>query len=108
MSYHISRPIRFRKGPGAYVVFVLGLWGLGFLSIPGSGARVEVMVNFDPNQHLIAGSERVSWEETPSEATFALLANLGREENPYLSGWARDETYAWGFDPAWTEIDGVF
>ena len=108
MSYHIGRAIRFRKGLGAYVVFVLGLWGLVFVFTPALGARVEVMVNFDPNQHLIAGSERVSWEAPPSEATFALLANLRREENPYLSGRARDETYAWGFDPAWTEIDGVF
>jgi hypothetical protein len=70
-------------------------------------AQVEISVQFDPEQHIVSGSQWVSWEAPPQVATFALLANLGREENPYLSGRALDTQYVWGFDPAWTEVRRV-
>jgi len=70
-------------------------------------ASVELEVRLDPEEHVLLGSMYVSWDAPPEEAAFALLANLGREENPYLSGRARDQQYVEGFDPAWTKVDEV-
>lgn len=98
---------RYTGSKGERLVFLLGVFALAF-SASGLGATVEIAADFDPEKHLITGSQWVSWEEPPAEASFFLLANLGREKNPYLSGRALDEIYAWGFDPAWTKIDGVF
>ncbi|MGC9529642.1 MAG: M1 family aminopeptidase [Candidatus Bipolaricaulaceae bacterium] len=78
------------------------------LAVPAGAADVEIQARFQPEEHVVTGSQWVHWEDPPAEAWLALLANLGREENPYLSGRALDQTYVWGFDPAWTEIQGVF
>ncbi len=70
-------------------------------------AQVKLDVSFRPDEHLVAGSMYISWDSPPQTASFALLANLGRERNPYAPGWVLDGTYVNGFDPAWTKIDRV-
>ncbi|MCR4391685.1 MAG: hypothetical protein NUV94_02635 [Candidatus Acetothermia bacterium] len=71
------------------------------------GADIRIEARFLPEEHVIAGSQWVRWENAPGEAWFALLANLGRAPNPYLSPVVQDATYVAGFDPSWTEIDSV-
>jgi len=72
------------------------------------GAEISISVEFLPEEHVISGKELIAWDSPPAEAWLALLANLGRERNPYLSGRALDGEYVEGFDPAWTEIAGVY
>ena len=71
------------------------------------GTTVELEVRFHPEEHVISGTMWVTWESPPEVAHFVLLANLGREENPHLSGRARDEQYVDGFDPSWTVVERV-
>ncbi len=71
-------------------------------------ASTVLDVEFVPDEHLIAGSQVVSWQSPPEVAWFTLPANLGREPNPHLSGRTQDQQYAWGFDPSWTEVEGVW
>ncbi len=78
-----------------------------FLFAVSATAQHEIDVRFDPETHVLYGVQVIAWEETPAVAWFSLPANLDREPNPYLGGRAIDQRYAWGFDPAWTEIDAV-
>ena len=71
------------------------------------GTTVKLEARFLPEEQVISGSMWVTWDSPPEVAHFALLANLGKEENPYLSGRARDEQYVDGFDPAWTVVERV-
>ena len=68
---------------------------------------MELEARFHPEEHVVSGSMWVTWESPPEVAHFALLANLGKQENPYLSGRARDEQYVDGFDPSWTVVERV-
>jgi len=70
-------------------------------------APVRIEAQFLPDEHAIVGTMRLQWDTPPTEAWFALLGNLGREENPYLSPLARDGIYVAGFDPAWTKVERV-
>ncbi len=79
--------------------FVFAFWGMA--------QEVSLKVAFDPEEHVIYGTEEVRFTSAPGEVAFMLLANLGREPNPYISPRARDSTYPWGFDPSWTRIEGV-
>ncbi len=82
------------------VFFLYGLVGLA--------ASTVLEVQFTPDEHLIVGTQVVSWQTSPEVAWFTLPANLGREPNPHVAGWIEDQQYPWGFDPAWTEIDGLW
>ncbi len=77
------------------------------LAVGGSAVPIQIEATFRPDLHLVAGTLRMAADGTADEAWFALLANLGREENPYLSPLARDSTYVAGFDPAWTKVERV-
>ncbi|MGC8963441.1 MAG: M1 family aminopeptidase [Candidatus Bipolaricaulaceae bacterium] len=81
-------------------------WALVFC-VAASSAEIRIAVEFDPKAHEIYGSEWIKLSEPQDEAWFALLANLGREKNPYVSPLVLDSTYVSGFDPAWTKIEGV-
>ncbi|MEN3009685.1 MAG: M1 family aminopeptidase [Candidatus Bipolaricaulaceae bacterium] len=70
-------------------------------------APVRLAVEFDPKAHELRGTQWVEFAEPREEAWFLLLANLGREKNPYVSPLVIDATYVWGFDPSWTEVEEV-
>ncbi len=74
----------------------------------GLAGGTTLDVEFAPESHLIAGTQVVSWQSPPKVAWFTLPANLGREPNPHLGGRVEDQQYAWGFDPSWTEIEGLW
>ena len=74
-------------------------------SLLALGAEVEISVRFDPEKHEIFGSQWITFSEPQEEAWFVVLANLGREPNPYVSPLVQDSIYVSGFDPAWTRIE---
>lgn len=74
-------------------------------SLLALGAEVKISVCFDPEKHEISGSQWVTFSEPQKEAWFVLLANLGREPNPYVSPLVQDSLYVAGFDPSWTKIE---
>jgi len=78
-----------------------------FVSVGSLAAPVRIEARFLPDEHVVAGTMRMTWDVPPTEAWFALLGNLGREPNPYLSPLVRDGRYVAGFDPAWTQIERV-
>ncbi|GAB4307669.1 MAG: hypothetical protein Kow0097_07880 [Candidatus Bipolaricaulota bacterium] len=86
---------------------ILSVCGAFAVAAGALAAPIQIEATFLPEEHLIAGTMRVRWDASPTEAWFALLANLGREPNPYLSPLAQDGTYVAGFDPAWTVIERV-
>lgn len=86
---------------------ILAICGAWTLMAGALAAPIQIEATFLPDEHVIAGTMRVSYDASPAEASFALLANLGREPNPYLSPLAHDGTYVSGFDPAWTVIERV-
>jgi len=76
------------------------------LALAGEAFSSPVWIesSFVPDEHSIVGTLRMERDSSASEAWFALLGNLGRERNPYLSPLVQDSTYVAGFDPAWTVI----
>ncbi len=77
------------------------------LGVPALAAQISIEARFLPEESAVEGTMTVRWASAPSEAWFALLANLGREKNPHLSPYVLDQTYVWGFDPSWTEVERV-
>jgi hypothetical protein len=75
--------------------------------VVASAAEIRIAVELDPQTHEIYGSEWIKFDEPKDEAWFVVLANLGREKNPYVSPLVLDSTYVSGFDPAWTKIEGA-
>lgn len=80
---------------------------LSALSAGGLAAPVHIEAAFLPDEHVVEGTVRMAWENSPAEAWFVLLANFGREPNPYLSPLVQDAIYVAGFDQAWTRIERV-
>lgn len=77
------------------------------LGVISSAAQIRIAAEFDPKTHELRGTQWVEFPEPRDEAWFVLLANLGREKNPYVSPLVLDSLYVWGFDPAWTRIEEV-
>lgn len=75
--------------------------------VAGASANVRIAVEFDPKTHEIFGSQWVEFSEPQKDAWFVVLANLGREKNPYVSPLVLDSIYVSGFDPSWTKIEEV-
>lgn len=73
----------------------------------GSAAPLQIEASFRPDAHVVAGTMRIEVEGPSEDVWFALLANLGRTPNPYVSPLLRDGSYVAGFDPAWTEVERV-
>lgn len=82
---------------------ILVLW----VAVTAEALEIGIEVSFDPKGHELFGTQSLRVEEGESELWFALLANLGRSPNPYVSPLVTDSTYVAGFDPAWTKIEGV-
>lgn len=77
-------------------------------AVASAGASpVTIEATFSPGDHTVSGVMRMNTDPSTQEAWFALLPNLGREPNPYVSPLVRDGTYVAGFDPAWTEVARV-
>lgn len=91
---------------GVFVLVWLGVL-LAALSIPGSATSYDLKVDLNLKEGMITGVEEVRLDEGSSQATFLLLANFDREENPFLSERAIDKTYPSGFDPASTTVTRV-
>ncbi len=88
------------------IALMLGVFLLA--GFTGLGDTTSVDVAFTPDEHLLTGTQLVSWETPPEVAWFSLPANLGREPNPHIAGYLEDQSYPRGFDPSWTKIDGVW
>ncbi len=69
------------------------------------GADIRISAELDPESHELSGTAWIKFPEAQDQAWFVLLANLGRERNPYISPLVQDSTYVSGFDPAWTRIE---
>ncbi|MCS7240379.1 MAG: M1 family aminopeptidase [Candidatus Bipolaricaulota bacterium] len=72
-----------------------------------TAAEIRISVQFDPDKQEVYGSQWIKFNEPTKEAWFVLLANLGRERNPYVSPLVIDSNYVFGFDPSWTKIETV-
>ncbi len=83
------------------------LFGVAIFGVLSSAAAVRITAEFDPKTQELRGTQWVEFSEPQDEAWFLLLANLGREKNPYVSPLVLDSVYVWGFDPAWTKIEEV-
>jgi len=91
---------------GVLVLVWIGIL-LSALSIPGGATSYDLKVELNLEEGTITGIEEVILDEGASQALFLLLANFDREENPFLSERAIDETYPHGFEPASTTITRV-
>ncbi len=71
----------------------------------------NISVTLSPQDDTLAGAEWVDYandtEKPVGEVVFLLVANWGRERNPYVDPVLLDEGYVTGFDPTWTVIDDV-
>ena len=73
--------------------------------------RYEIVVSLDPETHTLTGTQMIDYINdtgAPLPAVyFALIANMGREQNPYLHPALLDAQFIYGFDPTWTLIRSV-
>ncbi|MEN6370238.1 MAG: M1 family aminopeptidase [Thermotogota bacterium] len=71
----------------------------------------NISVTLSPQENTLAGAEWVEYVNDTAkplgEVVFLLVANWGREQNPYVDPVLLDEGYVAGFDPTWTVIDDV-
>ncbi len=74
-------------------------------------SRYEIVVTLDPEMNRLAGTQIVDYVNDGAEALeaimFILVANQGRDPNPYLHPALQDAQYVDGFDPTWTKILSV-
>ncbi len=91
---------------GIFVLVWVGTLLLA-VSIIGCATSYDLKVELNPEEGTITGVEEVMLDEEASQAAFLLLANFDREENPFLSERAIDETYPHGFASSSTTITRV-
>jgi len=74
-------------------------------------ASYDIRISLDSDAHTLVGTETVRirnlGDAPANEVTFALLANLGAQPNPYVHPALLDDQYVAGFDPTWTRIHEV-
>ena len=89
---------------GVATLFAIGAAAVEF-------SRYDVVVTLDPRTDTLAGTQTVDYvndgEEALEAITFLLIANQGRDPNPYLHPAVQDAQYVDGFDPTWTKILAV-
>jgi len=88
-------------------VFLAAVILLSGLSIAGLGASYNLSVRIDLEEQTISGYEDVTCTASGDHLYFLLLADLNREQNPYLGERATDSIYPFGFESSSTTIDGV-
>jgi hypothetical protein len=81
--------------------------GVGVLGV--AGVRYDVEATLDMKERSLRGVAKVAFAADSGTkcAYFLLLANLAREENPFLSDREVDSAYVRGFEPASTWIESV-
>ncbi len=88
---------------------VLGLFASGVHAAEFS--RYDISAELDPETHTLSATQRIDYlndTEQPVEMiSFMLMANQGREPNPYIHPALQDSQYLDGFDPTWTKIQSV-
>ncbi len=71
----------------------------------------DIRVSLDADHDKLVGTQEVDYvnetDASISEIPFALIANWGAEENPYLHPALTDLQYVSGFDPTWTKVSHV-
>jgi len=87
------------------VLLIIGI--ISIIDFTVSATTYSIEVTYNPEQKILVGVEEVTFTVDSSTAYFFLLANLGREENPFSSSRAIDDLYRQGFEPASTTIDTV-
>ncbi len=74
-------------------------------------SRYDISAELDPETHTLSATQRIDYlndTEQPVEMiSFVLMANQGREPNPYINPALQDSQYLNGFDPTWTKIQSV-
>ena len=74
----------------------------------GGVSSYNISVTLDPQSDTLVGAEWVDYLNdtgaSVGEVVFLLVANWGRERNPYVDSSLLDAGYVNGFDPTWTEI----
>ncbi|MCD5416224.1 hypothetical protein LR032_03890 [Candidatus Bipolaricaulota bacterium] len=80
---------------------------LAVIPVLGSGTSYDFTIELDLQERTLHGVVEVQFTATQPTAYFLLLANLGREENPFLGERAIDALFPVGFEPASTTIAGV-
>jgi len=83
----------------------------GWAQTPATSTSYDIRVSLDPETDTLVGTQTVTianlTETAADEFTFALIANWGAEENPYLHPALLDDGYTSGFDATWTRVDRV-
>ena len=97
-----------------FAALLLLLWIAG-IAVSGQAGlldtRYDIRVTLDTDAHTLVGTQTVTITNHTNEplrtVAFALIANWGAEENPYLHPALSDAQYVAGFDPTWTRITRV-
>jgi len=101
-----NRAARMFAGALVCAVAVLG-WGWE----SAASTTYDIRVSLDTETDTLVGTQTVNYvnasDAAVEEITFALIANWGAEENPYLHPALLDPDYTSGFDPTWTHVDRV-
>jgi hypothetical protein len=75
---------------------------------PDMDIQYDIRVSLDIEANALVGIQTVTLTNTGDtsieEVVFALIANWGADENPYLHPALTDPQYISGFDPTWTHI----
>ncbi len=92
-----------RLGIGIFLFLVLSAVGVQTFGM----GKVSFNVKIAPDERIISGTEKFTFVPNSTRIYFLLLANLDREENPYLSARTLDQMYPDGFDPSLTTVEEV-
>jgi len=86
-----------------FFTLIVSLVSSGLAAAPAE--RLDI--TYDPAGRTIEGEIELAPVPAGSTLYFLLLPNLGREENPYLSGRMIDQDYPFGFEGSGIDIDSV-
>ncbi len=86
---------------------LLALLLAGAASAAADVPQQTLDVRYDPIERTIHGTLEVVLPDAPPTVYFALIPNLYREPNPYLSDRSLDATYPFGFEAGGIDIESV-
>ncbi len=92
-----------RLGMGIFLFLILSAVGVNTFGV----GKISFNVKITPDKRIISGTERFTFVPNGTRIYFLLLANLDREENPYLSARMLDQMYPYGFEPSLTTVEEV-
>jgi len=92
-----------------FLLLISGVITVGQEQAPDTA--YDITIQLDPDQDTISGTQRVTYTNRTEDPVvllrFALIANWGAEQNPYLHPAVQDAQYIHGFDPTYTLIHSV-